>query len=310
MTTAPREAVSPVGRLFEIRHGEQRALVTESGATLRVYDVGGRRVVEPFEGPETPVVGSQGEVLAPWPNRVVDGRWTWESTEHQLWITEPERGHALHGLVRTLPWASTEAEAHRVDLETTLLAHPGWPFPLHFHVSYELGTDGLASRLTARNIGRTRCPYGAATHPYLAVPGGTVDGATLHIPAATWLVTDGRLAPLERRATAGSPYVFDGRAPVGGRRVDNAFTELERGPDGRVEATLTCPDGRTTVVWGDSSVRWWQLFTGDVLPERWRRRTVALEPMTCGPNALNTGDDLVVLEPGESHSMTWGITLE
>jgi hypothetical protein len=31
--------------------------------------------------------------------------------------------------------------------------------------------------------------------------------------------------------------------------------------------------------------------------------------MTCGPNALNTGEDLVVLGPGDSHTMTWGLTL-
>ncbi len=285
-------------------------MVTESGATLRVYEVGDRPVVEAFEGPETPVIGCQGEVLAPWPNRVVDGRWTWESTEYQLWITEPERGHALHGLVRTLPWAPARAEDHRIDLEATLLAHPGWPFPLYFSVSYELGREGLRSRLTATNIGRARCPYGAATHPYLAIPRGSVDDARLEIPAATFLATDGRLAPLERRATGGSPYDFDAGSPIGARQVDNAFTDLERLPDGRVEARLTCPDGRTTVMWGDSSVRWWQLFTGDVLPERWRRRAIALEPMTCGPNALNTGEDLVFLEPGESHAMVWGITLE
>jgi aldose 1-epimerase len=298
-----------VGRLFKIGDGDQRVVVTESGATLRTYDVGGRPVVEPFDGPETPPIGCQGEVLAPWPNRVVDGRWTWASTGQQLWITEPEHGHALHGLVRTLAWSPVEAEPHRISLGVTLLAHPGWPFSLRFEVSYALGAEGLTSHLSATNIGRTPCPYGAAAHPYLAVPGGTVDDATLDIPAATWVATDDRLAPLERRATAGTPYAFDVRTPIGARQVDNAFTDLERLPDGRVEARLTAPDGRTTVMWGDSTVRWWQLFTGDVLPARWRRRTLALEPMTCGPNALNTGDDLLVLEPGERHTMTWGLTL-
>ena len=304
MTAAPSG-----GRLFEIGHGDQRAVVTESGATLRVYEVAGRPVVEPFEGPETPVIGCQGQVLAPWPNRVVDGRWTWKSTEHQLWITEPERGHALHGLVRALAWTPAAVAAHRIELEATLLAHPGWPFPLHLDATYELGPAGLTSRLVATNIGPAACPYGAGTHPYLALPGGTVDDAGLVIPAATWVATDDRLAPLDRRATAGSPYDFRVGARVGARQVDNAFTDLDRLPDGRVEARATAPDGRTTVVWGDASVRWWQLFTGDVLPERWRRRTLALEPMTCGPDALNTGEDVVVLEPGESHAMTWGLGL-
>lgn len=305
-----RRGVSPVGRLFEIVHGDQRAVITEAGASLRAYEVGRRPVVEPFDGFDTAPVGCQGEILAPWPNRTVDGSWMWGRTGHQLWITEPERGHALHGLVRTLAWTPVEAEPERVELETTLLAHPGWPFPLHLVVSYALGPAGLSARLIATNIGRSSCPYGAAAHPYLAVPGGTVDEAVLRIRAATWMATDDRLAPVERRATAGTPYDFGGSEPVGTREVDNALTDLERGPDGRVEATLSAPDGRTTVVWGGSSVRWWQLFTGDALPGRWRRGALALEPMTCGPNALNTGDDLVVLEPGDRHQLTWGLRLD
>ena len=301
--------VSPVGRLFEIVHGDQRAVITESGASLRAYEVARRPVVEPFDGLDTAPLGCQGEILAPWPNRTVDGSWTWGEVRHQLWITEPERGHALHGLVRTLAWTPVTLEPHRVDLETTLLAHPGWPFPLRLEVSYVVGPAGLASRLTATNIGRTSCPYGAATHPYLAIPGGTVDDAVLEIRASTWLATDDRLAPTELRATAGTPYEFSGE-PVGSRQVDNALTDLERGPDGRVEARVTAPDGRTTAMWGDSEVRWWQLYTGDALPGRWRRGALALEPMTCGPNALNTGGDLVVLEPGERHRLSWGLRLD
>lgn len=305
----PAAGAPPVGRLFEISTGDQRVVVTESGATLRVYEVGDRPVVEPFDGPEAPVVGAQGEILAPWPNRVVDGRWRWDGADQKLWLTEPSRGHAIHGLVRRLRWTPFEQQAHRVGLETTVFAHPGWPFPLHFQATYALSTAGLSCSITATNIGRTACPYGVATHPYVAIPGGTVDDAILRLPAATWLATDDRLSPTERRPTAGSPYELDGVTPLGTRQADNAFTDLERIDHDRVEAAVTAPDGRTTVVWGDASVRWWQLFTGDALPERWRRRALALEPMTCGPNALNTGDDLVVLEPGDHHSMTWGMSL-
>ncbi len=299
----------PVGRRFEIVRGDQRAVVTESGATLRTYSVGSRPVLEPFDGPESLVVGAQGEILSPWPNRVVDGAWTWGPTRHQLWLTEPGRGHAIHGLVRRLQWTPAAIEADRVELQTTLLAHPGWPFPLHLLASYALGETGLTCALKATNIGRTSCPYGAAAHPYLAIPGGKADEAVLRIPAATWMAVDARLAPTGRRPTAGSPYEYDGVAPIGPRQADNAFTDLQRLPGGRVEASLTAPDGRTTVLWGDESVRWWQLFTGDALPERWRRTAVAVEPMTCGPNALNSGDDLVILEPGEAHRLTWGLTL-
>ena len=298
----------PAGRVLEIVAGDQRAVVTESGATLRAYTVGRRPVIEAFDGPEAVVVGSQGEILAPWPNRVVDGRWTWQGEEQQLSITEPDRGHALHGLVRTLTWSVVEHRADFVELDVLLLAHPGWPFPLHCAVTYALRPDGLTSTLTATNVGRRPCPYGAAVHSYLAVAGRVVDDAVLHLPAATWLATDGRLSPTTRQATAGTEYDFSDGTPIGSRQADTAFTDLPRAADGRVEASLTTPDGHRTVLWGDESVRWWQLFTGDALADPWRRTTLAVEPMTCAPNALNTGEDLVVLEPGERHTLTWGIT--
>lgn len=305
----PETGLPPLGRALEIRSSDHRCVVAECGATLWAYEVGGRPVVEPFAGPGEAVTGCQGQILAPWPNRIVDGRWSWQGTEYQLSLTEPERNHALHGLVRSLTWQVTEHVGDRVQMEVLLLAHPGWPFPLHVSASYALDTEGLTSMVTATNVGRRACPYGAAVHPYLALPGCAVDDAVLHMAAATWQEADHRLAPTRLLPTTGSPYDFSAGAPIGDRVVDNAFTDLVVGAGGRVEASLRTADGCTTTMWGDATVRWWQLFTGDVLPAPWRRRTLALEPMTCGPDALNSGRDLVVLEPGESHTMTWGLTL-
>lgn len=301
------DQLGPGGRLFEIIAGDQRAVVSESGATLRAYEAAGRAVVERFDGPDTEVVGCQGQILAPWPNRIVDGRWARDGTAYQLSITEPERGHALHGLVRTLAWEPVEHRPGGITLATTLLEHPGWPFPLAVTVTYDLHAGGLVSSLTATNVGRRPCPYGAAAHPYLALGGAPVDDVVLDLAADTYVATDDRLAPTGRHPTGGTPFAFDGRRPVGDRQVDSAYTDLVRLPDGRVEAGLTLPDGARTVVWGDATVRWWQLFTGDALPERWRRRTLAVEPMTCAPDALNSGDGLAVLSPGEGHTMTWGL---
>ena len=49
------------------------------------------------------------------------------------------------------------------------------------------------------------------------------------------------------------------------------------------------------------------LFTGDTLPDDRRRRSLAVEPMTCPPNAFRTGDALIRLDPGGSFTSTWGI---
>ena len=58
----------------------------------------------------------------------------------------------------------------------------------------------------------------------------------------------------------------------------------------------------------DERYRYIQAFTGDTLiPER-RRRSLAIEPMTCPPDALRSGTDLIVLEPDETRTMEWGVS--
>jgi aldose 1-epimerase len=48
------------------------------------------------------------------------------------------------------------------------------------------------------------------------------------------------------------------------------------------------------------------VFTGDTLPDG-GRRSLAVEPMTCAPNAFRSGDGLVRLEPEQTHNSSWGI---
>jgi aldose 1-epimerase len=88
--------------------------------------------------------------------------------------------------------------------------------------------------------------------------------------------------------------------------LDHAFTGLERDGDGLVRVELEDADGARTVVWADEAYGYLQLFTGDPLPDV-ARRSLAVEPMTCPPNAFRTGEALVRLEPGEAWTGTWGI---
>jgi aldose 1-epimerase len=97
----------PSGTQHEIRHGDQVAVVTEAGATLRSYQAAGRAVVDGFAAWARPD-GGRGQVLAPWPNRVADGRWSWEGAEQQLALTEVANHNAIHGLVRWATWTTAK----------------------------------------------------------------------------------------------------------------------------------------------------------------------------------------------------------
>ena len=103
----------------------------------------------------------RGQVLMPWPNRVRDGRYTFDGTEHQLPLDEVENGNAIHGLVRWVAWTVRERTPERVVMEHQLRPQPGYPFALDLSIEYSLSDDGLAVATEATNVGASACPFGS-----------------------------------------------------------------------------------------------------------------------------------------------------
>ncbi len=300
--------LSPSGAQFRISFGDQVATVTEVGATLREYSVGGRQVIDGF-GADAVCDGGRGQVLIPWPNRLADGRYRFDGRDLQLPLDEPERSNAIHGLVRWAGWEPAESGPSRVVLSHLLHPRPGYPFSLRVRVSYALDDDGLTVTVEATNLGRDRLPLGIGFHPYLTVGHPPVDGLRLVIPASRTLTTDERGIPTGDQAVATTPYDFrDGRL-IGDTVMDVAFGDLQRGEDGRARVELDDPDsGQGVTLWVDDSYTYLMCYTGDSLSDpAARRRAVAVEPMTCPPDALRSGKGIVVLEAKESFGATWGV---
>ena len=292
----------PSGAQFVIAAGDQEATVVEVGGGLRTYTVAGADVLEGY-GLHEMAAGGRGQNLIPWPNRIRDGRYLFAGTDLQLPLTEPSRHNASHGLVRWSNWAAAAHDPDRVVMELVLHPQPGYPFTLALSVEYRLDAAGLSVATTATNAGDHPCPYGTGAHPYLTVGTGLVDDAVLRVPAETRLTADDRGIPTGELAVEGTRYDFRQPRPVGDLVIDSAYTDLTIN-----EAVLVGP--RRAVVWWDASYRWVMVFTGDTLEPDRRRRGLAIEPMTCAPNAFVTGDGLRVLEPEESWTTVWGIAAE
>lgn len=291
-----------------IAHGEQRATVSEAGATLRSYDVGGRAVIDGYGAGEMSPAG-HGQVLAPWPNRVDGGRYLdAQGAEHQLPINEVAHGNAIHGLVRWMPWQVAARSEQAITMECRLFPSPGYPFDLLLQVAYALQDDGLRCTVTARNLGGRAAPYGIGHHPYLACPGDRADDAVLHVPAQAVLEHDERMLPTGREIDiAGTAYDFRVPRRVDDTRLDDTYTQLIPDADGLVRCSVGDGAAWRTTLWMQPPLRWVQVFTSDILQPPRRRRAIALEPMSCPPNALRSGADLILLQPGEQAETTWGL---
>ena len=290
------------GTQIALRHGGYAAEIASVGASLRALRFDGRDLVVPFEEDEVRPL-FRGAVLVPWPNRVVDGHYVFEGREQQLALTEPDRGHALHGLVAWADFRVVTRSSDAVTLETEVVAQSGYPHRLRVEVEYRLTDDGLATRIAATNTGATRAPYGTSGHPYLVAGPGRVDDWTLELAADRVLEVDPeRLVPQGLADVAGGPFDFAEARGLGDLFIDHAFTGLRA-----FRARVVAADGSGAELRWDEGAPWVQVHTGDRPEPEYHRAGLAVEPMTCPPDAFNSGTDLIVLEPGASHSLAWTI---
>ncbi len=301
---------APSGRQYEIGFGAQRATVVELGGGIREFSDGASAVLEPYAR-EAICDAGHGAPLIPWPNRLAQGRYSFEGSEQQLALSEPTRGNAIHGLLR---WRSWEAEEHsdsRVVMRVRLLPMSGYPFALEVTIAYELDEEGLTVSTSARNIGERACPYGAGQHPYLSAgEGGLIDACSLELPADTRLVNEEEhQVPVSREPVEGTDYDYREARGLHSARLDDAFTDLRRDRENLATARLMRADGRRVELWVDGAYRFLEVFTGDTLAEGRRRHALAVEPMTCAPNAFRSGDGLLTIAPGEATTSTWGARL-
>jgi aldose 1-epimerase len=295
------------GAQFDIAAGDFQATVTELGAGLRAFTLRGQPLIRTYAADELPPAGA-GQLLAPWPNRIDHGRYSFDDASHQLDISEPARDNAIHGLTRWASWRVTAHAADHLELGLDLLGRTGYPFCLELRAGYRLrADDGLEVTLTARNSGSRPAPFGTGAHPYFTASSGLVDDCELELPAARWQPASDRGIPAgEPQDVTGSDFDFRGGRKIAGTSLDHAFTGLVTDTDGRAWARLSGPTARIAV-WLGPGYRWLQVFTGDPLGPDARRRALAIEPMTCPPNAFVTGIDLVRIAPGDSAAYRWGV---
>ncbi len=285
----------------EIRSGGARAVVTTRGANLRAYEVDGMPYLETYGAGEDPPMGS-GAVLVPWPNRVAGAVWAHGGQERHLEVTEPGRGNASHGLVRHEEWSVLDRQESSVTLSVTVDGRPGWPFRFQATMTYALDERGLAVTHGVRNLGDEPMPFGVGAHPYPRPGDADADDCELSLAATTHLPLDP-----ERMVPTGPAEPVDRFAkPLRGVVLDDAFGGCEPGPDGLVRHSLRGAGGGVEV-WAEPVFKWVQVYTPESFPGKRNGRAVAIEPMTCPPDALNSGTDLLEVAPGASWSGSWGI---
>lgn len=302
----------PSGRQLVIGRGSTRAVVTEVGGSIRELTMGDEPLLWPYPI-EAISSGGRGQVLFPWPNRTEDGAYEFEGTSCQAALDEPEHHNAIHGLVRWLRWAVAEESAASVRLGCAVSPQPGYRWRVALDLTYTVTEGGLHVSARILNESSRPAPVGLGFHPYLDAGPGGVDGCSLTVPALCRLVADERGLPRRTEDVAGTGYDLREGASLLGLQLDDCYTGLSDGPlsagapGATWEVQLTAADGRRRGLWAGEGFGYVMCYTGDTLPPADRRRAVAVEPMTCPPNALRSGESLIVLPPGGQWTGSYGI---
>ena len=283
------------GREVILSAGDYEARIVTVGAGLAGLTYRGHDLVVPHSVNQCPP-GYLGKVLMPWPNRVAGGSYSWEGTSYDLPVDEPTFGTALHGFVAFQEWEIAEADDSSVLLRTLIAARYSYPWTLAVSARYSLDADaGLSVELSATNIGEGTAPYGVGFHPYLAIDDTRADDLELENPAAIIYEADASMIPVAAHDVADFGLDFRSPARIGASQLDHAFAGL---PEGTWAVTLRDPASGVGVSLS-SDARWLQVYSADYIG----RVGVAVEPMSCPPNAFNSGTDVVALAPGQTHTL-------
>ena len=247
-------------------------------------------------------------LLHPWANRLAGYRYsaagrTVELDPDSPLIHQDPNGLPIHGLLAASPYwelVGTDADFTSARLLARLdyAAHPelleGFPFPHELRIEVNLQGPTLTLRTALTATGDSAVSVSFGYHPYLLLP--SVERADWHveIPATEHLVLDDRMIPTGATEPA---TIEPGR--LGDRTFDDGFTGLGERP----RFVLAGGGRRITVEFVDG-YPYAQVYA----PED--DDVICFEPMTAPTNALVSGDDLPLVEPGDSRSATFSITVE
>ncbi|NKC32751.1 aldose epimerase family protein [Falsiroseomonas selenitidurans] len=209
-------------------------LLEDQGAALGALAWRGQDIVAPVPPGGHPNLGFHSAFLmAPWTNRLAEGRITVGGQAYRMPINRPAEGHALHGFVREQAWTVGSVAGDAAVLSCTV-DHA--PFRCTARLRVALAPAGLHLALELTNDGAVPTPMGIGWHPFLTRPAGT----RLRFAATTIFGRDARnlaIGPRPFAGMAGGDAVLDG--------LDTHFAgwdgvaEMSRpgGPDLRLAAT-------------------------------------------------------------------------
>jgi aldose 1-epimerase len=247
---------------------------------------------------------SRGIFLIPFPNRIKDGKYSFDGTAYQLSINKPKEQNAIHGFIWNRKFELTETVLNEHDATTKFHNqysgdYTGYPFPFDTELNFRLTENELKISVAIVNTGNKNMPFGMGWHPYFTFQ-KNVNNLYLQIPYSEILEADERMIPTGKRKRCNQ---FNELKKIDDTLFDTCFQFSENNKT--YETKLVNSENETSVIlWQDTKFQYVQIY---IPPER---NSIALEPMTCPANAFNSKENLLVLKPNEKFEGSFGVRIK
>lgn len=283
------------------------ATVSTRGAALVALEVSGTNLIG--LRPEGKKETFHGSVLSPWQNRLAFGSWQDPSGKKlSNPINEPELSNALHGLLFDEEFLAKKISDSKVLLSHEFDGTEGFPFKYLIQITYEVTSDGISCSYEVLNKSNAPMPFIIGFHPYLA-QGKDISDHLIRSSAKTRYQLNENKIPVGKHEVQGTKWDLSEGIQVATANLDDFFTDLNF-VDGIAKTYLEAPTGKKVVVWQDETLPHLIIYTTSTYPSvDGEIAATAIEPASAPANALQTGEDVLWLESGETRSGSWGITL-
>ena len=240
--------------------------------------------------------------LSPYPNRIRKGKYSFGGNEYQFNCNFPQEGNSIHGIVynKSFQVVKAECEGEKALLVMALDydgTEEGCPFHYKLTVEYFIEPNKLKCKTIIRNTDSKKIPIGDGWHPYFTLA-KQIDELQLQLPES-FVLSDNELVSGINHSYFYSPK------KIGSGHFDTCFKLSENKIRG--EITLTDAENNFSLsVWqecGENKYNYFQLYTPP------SRKSISIEPMTCPPDAFNSKEGLMILEPGQEIELSFGFEI-
>ncbi|PKP13204.1 MAG: hypothetical protein CVU08_06550 [Bacteroidetes bacterium HGW-Bacteroidetes-3] len=233
-------------------------------------------------------------LLFPFPNRISGGKYEFDQTKHELDCNEKDLNNALHGHIYDKPFSVKNIEATESKAIVALQyadegKTKGFPFPYQIEIIYTFSPEKISIDFNVNNTGKTSFPFGIGWHPYFKT--SNLNASSLNFEAETQYELNEKMIP-----TNEIPLKFETPLLIENTFLDDCFIT------NKPKASFKCDTYKIEMDFSSTSKKnYLQVYTPPA------KNCIAIEPMTCAPNAFNNQNGLLVLEPHEK--FVWQILL-